>query len=414
MFFLSWRQLWARKKQSLLILLGISFGTLLFVSISGLQLGMRQYVADQLLNNTAHVLISGAERDIEASEVSAAFYGDPPLVRWVIAPQGKREEARLANYSGWYERLSQDPEVFDFSPRLSTQAILMNGKFTASVGLIGTIPERHARITSIEKYVKDGSFQALRLGTNHVVIASGVAKKLGVHVDQYINVSSGRGMQRPFKVVGIVHMGNQQIDDTLAFASLKDVQVLAKSPGRVSQIAVALYDVDKAPEIADFWQMISPDKVEDWQEANRMFMEMIKLQDFSRYFITSAILLVAAFGIYNVLTIMINQKKREIAILRAIGYAPPKILQLILFQGLLLGVGGGSIGILLGFLMSLWMGSVDFGFEIGGSNNLPISYSPVIYISAFIAANIASLIASYIPAWEASRMTPMEIIRSEG
>lgn len=320
MFFLSWRQLVARKKQTLLILLGISLGTLLFVTISGLQLGMRQYISERLLNNTAHVLISGAERMIEPIEVTEAFYGKNRAIRWILPPFGKREETRLENYQGWYQRLSQDPEVLDFSPRLTTNAILSNGIFTASVNLVGTIPERHMRITSISKYMQEGSFQALSGGASSIVIGSGVAKDLGARLDQYINVSSGKGLQRPFKVVGIVHFGSDQIDKSIAFAELNHVQILARSPGRVSEIAVALFEIEKAKEKANEWKLIGTDKVEDWQEANKMFMEMINVQDYTRYFITTAILIVAAFGIYNVLTIMINQKKREIAILRAIGY----------------------------------------------------------------------------------------------
>ncbi|KHD87507.1 MAG: hypothetical protein OM95_14160 [Bdellovibrio sp. ArHS] len=413
MFFLSWRQLMSRKKQTLLILLGISFGTLLFVSISGIQLGMRQYISEQLLNNTAHILISGAEQDILAKDVTEALYGPQEKVFWRVPPAGKRDEARLQNYQGWYQRLSQDPDVFDFSPRLNTNALLTNGKFSVSVGLLGTIPERHTRLTNIENYLKEGSFTALRGGGNNLVVGSGVAGKLGARLNQVINISVGSGGSRPYKIVGIVHFGNKQLDESIAFAHLKNVQTLTKSPGRITEIAVALLDIDKSTQVADFWQLISSDKVEDWQEANKAFMEMIQVQDFSRYFITTAILIVAAFGIYNVLTIMINQKRREIAILRAIGYAPKRILQLILYQGLMLGVAGGFLGLLLGFLMCVWVGSIDFGFEIGGSNNLMMSYDWSIYVTAFITANVASLIASYIPAWEASRMTPIDIIRSE-
>jgi lipoprotein-releasing system permease protein len=413
MFFLSWRQLVSKKRQSILIFLGISFGTMLFVSIAGVQLGMRQYIAEQLLNNTAHILISGAERTIDAKEVTEAFYGPDPLVRWLADPSGKREEVRLENYAGWYQRLSQDPNVFDFSPRLTTNAILSNGKFTASVNLTGTVPERHLRITSIEKYMKDGSFSELKGGNNHIVIGSGVAEELGARLDQFVNVSSGRGVQHPFKVVGIVHFGNEPIDKAIAFAELNDVQVLARSPGRVNEIAVALFDIDRSTELAEQWQIMSRDKVEDWQKASKVFREMIQVQDFARYFITTAILVVAAFGIYNVLTIMINQKKREIAILRAIGYGPWRILELILYQGVLLGAAGGALGLVLGYLLCRWFGSIDFGFEIGGSHNLLISYDPGIYLTAFVTSNVAALIASYLPAHAASRMTPMDIIRTE-
>lgn len=413
MFFLAWRQLVSRKRQTLLILLGISFGTLLFVSISGVQLGSRDYFTEQLLNNTAHVLISGAERKIEREEVTRALYGDGS-VRWITPPFGKREEVRLENYQRWYEFLSRDPEVLDFSPRLTTQAILTHGKFTASVGLIGTEPERHMRITSIEKYMVEGSFSALRGGSNNIVIGAGVAEELGVRLDQYIRVTSGQGIDRPYKVVGILKLGNEPIDKTLAFAELRNVQVLTRSPGRVSEIAVALYDLNKATGVAAAWRLFSKDKVQDWQEANRMLMEVIRIQDIVRYFIMTVILLVAAFGVYNVLSIMIAQKKKEIAILRAIGYGPPRIRALILYQGLVLGLGGGLVGLFLGYWLCRLIGSIDLGLEIGGSRNLFVSYDWRIYATALVAAFLAAMVAAYLPAREASRMTPMDIIRSEG
>lgn len=412
MTYLAWRQLMARKKQTALILLGISLGTLLFVGISGVQLGSRVYLSEQLMNNTAHILISGAERDIVEAKVKERLYPQTD-VRWIVPPSGKREESRLENYGGWYQRLSEDPNVIDFSPRLVSNVLLSNGKFNVSVGLIGTIAEKHLRISSIEKYIKHGNFRALSTGGNHIVLGSEAARNLGARLDQFITVNAGGGISKPFKVVGIVHFGNKQIDETIAFAELTNVQVLNRSPGRVTQIAVALHDIDAATEVADNWQLTSNDKVEDWQEANKMFMEMFQIQDFVRYFITTAVLIVAAFGIYNVLTIMINQKRREIAILRAIGYGPSRILQLILYQGLFLGFVGGLLGLILGYAMCVWVGSIDFNFEIGGSNHLPVSYDSSIYIAAFIAANVAAIIASLLPAWSASRMTPMDIIRSE-
>ncbi len=412
MFFLSWRQLIARKKQTVLILLGISLGTLLFVGISGVQLGMRQYISEQLLNNTAHILISGADRVVDPEEVTETFYSDAARVRWITAPYGRRGEVRLQNYAGWRDRLSQDQDVVDFSPRLNVHVVGTNGKFSAALNLIGTVPERQLRITSIESYMRAGSFKDLK-NENSIVVGSGVAKDLGLKVGQTLDLTAGKGTPRPFRVVGFVHFGNEQIDRSIAFGELNDVQALAKAPGRVSEVAVAVYDMDKAAESAARWKVLSADKVQDWQEANQIFMEMIRMQDFVRYFITIAILIVAAFGIYNVLTIMITQKRREIAILRAIGYAPGRILELVLYQGLVLGVSGGAIGLLFGFLLCLWAGSINFGFEIGGSNHLLISYDWKIYATAFISANLSALIASYIPARAASRMTPIEIVRSD-
>lgn len=413
MLYLSWRQMMAKKKQTLLILLGISFASMLYVSIAGIQLGFREYITDQLLNNTAHILISGAESYIDQKTVTNEMYGEDAVIRWFIPPYGRRDESRLEDYPGWFDRLVNDPQVYDFSPKLSANVILTKGKFKASANLVGSIPERQVRVTSVEEYMKEGSFLNLRGGANKIILGTQIAKNLGVRVNDIINVNAGTKEVQPFKVVGLVHFGNQQMDEAVAFAHLINVQSLNKTPGRVSEIAVSLIDIEQATETADLWQLMSKDKVEDWKEANKNFMEMIKMQDVVRYFILSAILLVAAFGIYNILTIMINQKKREIAILRSIGYGPRRILELILYQGIMLGFSGGLLGIFTGYLICKWVESIDLGIEIGKSKGLLVSYDLSIYLTGFIAANIAALLASLLPAREASLMTPMDIIRSE-
>lgn len=403
----------ARKKQTFLILLGISFGTLLFITISGLQLGMREFITERLLNNTAHILISGAERLIDPTEVTEAFYGTHSKTRWVLSPFGKREDVRLENAQSWYQVLNHDPEVLDFSPRLATNAILSNGVFSVSVGLVGVVPEKQLNTTSIQNYMQEGSFKALSGGSGNIVIGSEVAKNLGARIKQFIRVNTGKQGEQTFKVVGIVHFGSVQIDNAIAFAELTHVQTLTQNPGRISEIAVSLFDIDRSAAKASEWKMRSTDKVQDWQEANKNFLEMIHVQDYTRYFITTAILIVAGFGIYNVLTIMINQKKKEIAILRAIGYGPQKILQLILYQGILLGVAGGALGLVLGFVLCVIIGRIDLGIELGGSHNLQINYDYQTYVTAFIAANVAALLASYLPARAASQLTPMDIMRAE-
>ncbi|MCB0384126.1 MAG: FtsX-like permease family protein, partial [Bdellovibrionales bacterium] len=142
------------------------------------------------------------------------------------------------------------------------------------------------------------------------------------------------------------------------------------------------------------------------------FMQLINIQDIMRYIITSAILIVAAFGIYNVLSIMISQKQKEIAILRSIGYAPDKILRLFMIQGSMLGLLGGGAGLFIGFGACLIIGSIDLGFEIGKGSNLLISYDWDIYATAFVAAQVAAAIASIIPARHAAKLTPLDIIRA--
>lgn len=412
MFFLAFRQMMARKKQTALIGLGITFGTMVYVLIAGVQYGMREYLTEQLLNNTAHVLIKGNDRKIDSDDLRERFFPNEKYVGWITAPVGKREETRLENPQGWFARLDGDSDVVAFAPRLSVNAILSRGSLRRSVGLTGIIPDKHVQVTSIADSMIKGSLDKLRAGTNGIVIGSGVAEALGATEDQTIMLSTGASEARPFKVVGIIELGNQQIDDAMALAHINDVQNVNKSPGRVSEISVALRDIGLSKSKAEQWQLTSNDKVQGWEEANASFMTVIKIQDIVRLVITGAILLVSAFGIYNVLSIMISQKQKEIAILRSIGYSPRRILELILIQGFTLGFVGATLGLTIGLLLNLWIGSIDLGFKIGKGNSLFISYKPEIYIAAFVAALIASFVASVLPARAAAKLTPLDIIRS--
>lgn len=411
MLYLAMKQLYSKKKQTVLILLGISLGTMLFITISAIQLGFREYLTNALLNNTAHVIIRGSDNIIEKETTQRRFFGENTLVYWFSPPSGKRDESKLENYQGWFQRLSNDVNVFDFSPRLTITTILRKGPIKTNVSLVGSLPIKQLRISEIKDYIVEGSFEELSSGGNKIVIGIGVSKDLGVRIGQFVDVITGNNDVTPFKIVGISKFGDERTDRSLAFAHLSDVQKINKTPGRVTEIGVSLLDINKSEELASLWAMYTKDKVQDWKSASKMFMEMIKMQDFVRYFIMVSILIVAAFGIYNVLSIMISQKQKEIAILRSIGYGPKRILELILYQGVFLGLSGAITGLIMGLSVSLFVESIDLGFELGTSNHLFVSYDISIYTTAFVAAIIASLIASFIPALSASKLTPIDIIR---
>lgn len=412
MWFLAFRQMFSKKKQTLLIFLGIMFGTMIYVIIAGIQYGMRDYLSEQLLNNTAHVIISGNERKIDATDLRERFFPTTGFVNWIIPPAGKREESRLENPQGWFDRLSADPQVVAYAPRLSVNGIVSKGTLRANVALTGIIPEKHKQVTSIGDYIVAGDLEDLRVGTNNIILGSGVVDKLGARIGQTILISTGLADTKPFRLVGIVEFGNEQIDKTLALAHLNDVQTLNKTPGRVGEISVALSNIDLSSEKAAEWALFSADKVQGWQQANASFMQMIQIQDIVRMVITGALLLVSGFGMYNVLSIMISQKQKEIAILRSIGYGPSKILLLILIQGLTLGISGGLLGLLIGHCINLVVDNIDLGIKIGKGTSLIVSYRPTIYITAMTAAFFSSLVASLLPARHAASLTPLDIIRS--
>jgi lipoprotein-releasing system permease protein len=161
---------------------------------------------------------------------------------------------------------------------------------------------------------------------------------------------------------------------------------------------------------------LGQEKVESWDQANQGLMSVFSMQDIVRNSMTIAILVVASFGIYNILSLAINHKKREIAILRSMGYEPKDISHLFLTQGVLLGGAGGLAGLLFGFLVCLYLGSLDVTSNRGlgmGGDKLFMSYHLGIYLKALLLAVACASIASVLPARSAGKLEPIDILRSE-
>jgi lipoprotein-releasing system permease protein len=412
MWFLAVRHLLSRKRQTALILSGISLGTMIYVMIAGVQLGLRQFIVDKLINNDAHVKISGREEIITPENMTPLFFPQSKnVIRWIVPPSGKRDEARILYPQGWFQRFDRDPDVAAYAPQFQVQAIFRRGAIKVAGQIIGINVEKQKQVTTLNKDISEGKLDAIGGGSNRVVLGSGLAKKLGARLDESIFVSTGTGRATPYKIVGIYHSGIQQLDDTISYGSILDIQQLAGTPGRVTNIAVKLNDVALAKPAAQKWGLTSTDKVQSWEEANSSILQIFKIQDIVRIFITSTVLIVAAFGIYNVLSIIISQKKREIAILRALGFSPKEIQSLFLLQGAILGISGAAVGLLLGFLACSAIGGVRF--EGAGFEKLMVSYQPSIYLYGLFSAVLAAVTAGYLPARAAKKMTPIDIIRSE-
>lgn len=187
MIFLALRYLIARRRQTILTLLGIFFGAAAYVSISGFFLGFREYLVDQLVNNSAHVHVQAREEFLTEHSLDDSFYGK--LVRyvfWSTPPAGRKDNAVVESPQSWYRRLAADPRVAAWSPQLTANVIFSKGRATASAALVGCDPVQQIKVTTIGDYVIAGSWSDLAAGGNRVVIGDELRKKLGVYVSQTI------------------------------------------------------------------------------------------------------------------------------------------------------------------------------------------------------------------------------------
>lgn len=415
MFFLAIRHLLSRKKQSLLTLFGIVLGAAAYIGISGMMLGFQFFIIDQLVNNDSHIRIQAREELLIENSLDQAFFADVDYsVQWLKPPSGRKDNAYILSPGEWLSRLEADERVSAASPQLVANGIATYGNLSFGISLVGSDPEKQRGVSNIEKSMVAGKFSDIGTTGNRIAVGDEFLKKMGASMGDTVFLTVGKGLPQPFRIVGVFRLGVKSLDETRLFASLRDVQQLNQTPSRISDIAIRLKDINLAGDVASTYNLIGQEKVQSWDQANEGIMSVFTSQDIVRNAMTVSILIVAGFGIYNILSLAVTHKRREIAILRSMGFEPFDITNLFLIQGLILGLLGGIIGCLLGLLASYLMSTIEISSNRGlGGNRMMISFDYAIYVKAFLLAVVSSAFASYFPARSAGKLEPIDIIRGE-
>lgn len=408
MIYLAFKHLFYRKRQTFFTIIGIFFGSAAFVIISGFFVGFKNFMTENLVSGDAHIKITKNDEKIDPSIIEHALFDKLEKVTWVRPPNPKINVQEIRNPQGWIERAKSHAEVIAVGTQYSTSAYVSKAGVSISSSIIGTEPEQQLKITNIGTKMTAGQFRDIGRGNDRVVIGKTMADELSVQINDTVSITTGSGLIFPVKIVGFYETGNPRSDRGTLYTSLSTAQKIGGQNGAINQISIKTKDYRHAADIATLWKRNSRDKVESWDQANSGFLSMFQVQDMMRFLIILIILIVAGFGIYNILSMVVMQKRKDIAILRSMGFDDGNVLFLFLFQGVLLGAGGSLLGLIFGYGVCLYLQTLSFG--PGGK--LSIAFTPDIYASALFLGIGASCIAAYLPSRSASKLTPIEIIRS--
>lgn len=414
MFFLAIRHLLSRRRQTSLTLMGIILGAAAYIAISGMMLGFQIFIVDQLVNNDSHIRINAREEILTERSLDTAFFEPETVVHWLKPPSGRKDNAYILSPRSWLDRLENDPNVLATSPQLIVQAIASYGKVTTGVRLIGSEPDQQRQVANIENYMLKGKFSDIGTSGNRIAVGKEFLAKIGAVQGESIFLTVGKGSPQPFKIISVFQLGVKALDEGTLYGALSDIQKLNQTPSRISDIAIRLTEVENARSLAATLNLLGQEKVQSWDQSNEGIMSVFTTQDIVRNSMTISILVVAGFGIYNILSLAVSHKRREIAILRSMGFEPYDVSFLFLTQGIILGLIGGIVGCLLGLLASYGMSLIQVSEARGlGTGRMMISFDYLIYVKAFILALLSSSFASYFPARAAGKLEPIDIIRSE-
>jgi lipoprotein-releasing system permease protein len=307
--------------------------------------------------------------------------------------------------------LSNYPEIEAVTPQINLSVFYRNGAMKINGSLSGVDVLNENKLFNTSGYMSEGKWEYLEYRTDGIIIGIGLAKKLGVGLNDNVTLSTSEGITKNYKVIGIIEFTIASIDDRKGFINISSARsLLSKNMGYVSDVQIKINDFNKAREIAQTIQPAVPYKVEAWQEASGQLEVGSELRDIIAIAVSLSLLIVAGFGIYNIMNMTVNEKMKDIAILKATGYEGDDIVQIFLSQSIIIGIFGGFVGILTGFGLSAIIDHIPF--QLAVLDTYPMSYDLTDYGLSFFFGFLTTFIAGYLPAKKASKVDPVEIIRA--
>lgn len=398
----------SRPRQTMVSVLGVMMGVGFYVGISALMQGFQEDFVRRIVDISPHVIIRDEFRLAPAQPVAARNPSSTVEIRGVKP----RDEPRgIRSADAILETLAREPGMA-IAPTLLGQAFLRYGGKDTAVNLLGIEPEKERRVSSLERDLVDGKLDDLAENANGIIVGLGVAKKTGLVRGSNVSVVSGYGVTLQMKVVGIFETGIVSLDDAQAYVHLKKNQVLQRRTDVINQIRIRLADIDRADEVARTIEARHAYKTESWRESNQNIFGIFVIQNGIMYSTVGAILVVSGFGIYNIVSTVVNEKRHDVAILKSIGFSETDIRRIFLMQGLIVGIIGTVLGWLLGFLLIQLLASIRFDVQgMIRTQGFVLNRSIVSYAIAGGIAIAVSALAAYLPARKAAALNPVDVIR---
>lgn len=397
-----------RLRQTLVSVTGIALGVAFFIATAAIMRGFQTYFVTQIIDVSPHITIKDETRRPTAQAAELAHPDGAVLVHGVKP----RDRVRGIRNAGQKVAMLEAMEGVAAAPVLQAQSLLRYGSRDVSAVLTGLEPERHRRVSNVEEDMIAGTLDDLRRSANGIIVGEALAWRLGIGMGDTLSAVAPNGTVLSMKVVGVFRTGIQAVDQGHGFALLKVAQVLADRPNVVNQILIRLADVTQAEPMARQIEARFGDRTESWEEQSANILTVFVIQNAIMFSVTGAILLVAAFGIYNVISTVVIEKTRDIAILKSLGFTEGDIQLLFLVQGIVAGLLGALVGCLLGALMIEGLALIRFGTNTpSGQGQFLLDRDFRLYLLASFFAMVAAALASVIPARRASRLDPVQVVR---
>lgn len=398
---------------------GITLGVAALIGTLGIMTGFKEDLQTKILGTTAHIIVQ------------------------------ERGTNDMKGYADLVTQIEQIPDVLAGAPFIFKQVLVTSKTAVQGVVLRGIHPEQEVRVTDLQDNLKFGELDDLNhppefppsssangsgTGTTNptqrkklpgIIVGKELSFRLGVFLGDTLNVVSPVGPMtsftmtpkiRPFTVVGIFESGMFEYDSSLAYISLGEAQNFFGLGDTITGIQVKVKDVFLAQDIAHRVEAAlgTAYLARDWMQLNRNLFSALKLEKTMMFLLLVLITLVASFNIVGTLTMIVNEKQREIAILKAMGATPRAIMRIFMLNGVVIGLVGTGIGIPLGYtFLYLIQNYWTFDASVYYISKIPVHILPLDVILVGASAILISFAATLYPSWQAAKLDPVSALRYE-
>jgi lipoprotein-releasing system permease protein len=403
----------ARLKQTIVAAVGVTFSIAMFIALVSFMNGLNDLLDGLMLNRTPHVrLYNEIKQSTNQPVLLSKKYKNNTNFIHSIKPKDRGKS--IYNSKVIIANLKKDPRVIDIAPKISTPVFFNSGTIEISGVINGIDVLAEDKLFQISDYIIDGKVTDL-LQNNSIIIGKGLATKMLLDKGDIIKITTSKGNLASLKIVGISQIGISEIDDVMSYTSLDTAQKLLGEPTNyITDIQIKLYDMTSAPIIAKEYQNKFNLDAIDYQTTNSQFETGSTVRSIISYAVGIVLLIVAGFGIYNILNMMIYEKMDSIAILKATGFSGNDVKWIFVLLSLVIGFVGGIFGLFFGFVFSKIIDNIPFvTASLPTVKTYPINYDITYYLIGFVFAMFTTTIAGLFPALKASKVDPVEIIRGK-
>ena len=392
--FIAWQYLSARRKQSFLAMLGVMLGVTTFIVMINFMTGVNDFLDDAVFNGSPDIIVSSKTK----AESSKQVFGN--------------QLKTIADVQSINELLSKNENVQSFAHQLITPAILVSSTTQLPGSINGVFPDQEQHMVDLERRLIEGNgFQSL-LEENSIVLGISLANRLKVSVGDELKMILPNGKNVKLKVSGIFSFGITTIDNVRTYFSASTLQQLLGQDQKTTHVHVKLKDRDDVSLKHQIIEQIASVAAEDWKDSNKTIVIGNKVRDILTWSVSFALLLVAGFGIFNILNITVIQKRKDIAVLKTMGYSSKDIVFIFLVQSLIIGLIGAVLGLLFAYVICYMISTTPLDtsdFII--VETYPINFKPIYFCMGFAFGVLTTILAGYIPSKKASKVDPVTIIR---